>query len=98
MTTREGGSTGHTLLAFAVGAIAGAAVALLYAPASGDETRRLLRRKARASRDRVADLAREGRDYVARQKDNVAAAVERGREVFDRSRHESAEHAHKEKM
>lgn len=88
MTTREGGSTGTALLAFALGAVAGAAVALLYAPASGDETRRMLRKQARAGRDRVADLAREGRDYVSRQKENVAAAVDRGKEVFEQIRKE----------
>ncbi len=88
MTTREGGSTGSTLLAFAVGAVAGAVVALLYAPASGDETRRMLRKQARAGRDRVSDLAREGRDYVSRQKDNLAGAVDRGKEVFEQIRKE----------
>ena len=66
------GSTGSVLLAFAVGALAGAAVALLYAPASGEETRR-----------KMAQKAREGRD-------NLAAAVERGREVYEQVRKEMA--------
>ena len=38
----EGSSTGSVLIAFVLGAAAGAAVALLYAPASGEETRRRL--------------------------------------------------------
>jgi gas vesicle protein len=69
MSTNQG-STGSVLLAFAVGALAGAAVALLYAPASGEETRR-----------KMAQKAREGRDHLA-------AAVERGREVYEQVRKE----------
>ena len=44
---RSGGGAGMVLLAFLVGAIAGAAVALLYAPATGRETREFLGEKAR---------------------------------------------------
>jgi gas vesicle protein len=55
-------SVGTMLAAFAVGAIAGAAVALLFAPASGAETRRKLADKAREGRDRVDDLVDRGRD------------------------------------
>ncbi len=70
--SNNGTSAGSVLVAFAVGALAGAAVALLYAPAAGDETRRKLGQKAR-----------EGRD-------NLASAVERGREVYDQVRKEMA--------
>ena len=41
---------GEVMLAFLLGAVAGAAVALLYAPASGEETREFLSEKARAGR------------------------------------------------
>jgi gas vesicle protein len=54
MAPREdlrGAGAGTLLLAFLVGAAAGAAVALLYAPASGRETRERLGEKARAGRD-----------------------------------------------
>ena len=77
------------VLAFALGALAGAAVALLYAPASGEETRRKLAEKARESRERAEAMAREGREFVNRQRDNITAAVERGREAFDQARKES---------
>jgi len=88
MAIREGGSAGSTLLAFALGAVAGAAVALLYAPASGADTRRKLKHKARAGRDRVSDLADEGRDFLAKQRETIDAAVEHGRDVFERARKE----------
>jgi gas vesicle protein len=38
---------GGFLSSFALGAVAGAAVALLYAPRSGDETRQIMREKIR---------------------------------------------------
>ena len=47
MADNNGAGTGTVLLAFLVGAIAGAAVALLYAPASGRETREYLSDRAR---------------------------------------------------
>jgi gas vesicle protein len=83
------GNSAGVVLAFALGALAGAAVALLYAPASGEETRRKLAEKARESRERAEAMAREGREFVTRQRDNITAAVERGREAFDQARKES---------
>ena len=85
----NGSSTGSVFVAFMLGAIAGAAVALLYAPASGEETRRKLAEKAREGRDRAEALAREGREMFERNRDNIAEAVERGREAFDQARRET---------
>ena len=47
---------GTVMLAFLVGAIAGAAVALLYAPASGRETREFLSEKAREGVKKARDV------------------------------------------
>jgi gas vesicle protein len=52
-------------------------LALLLAPASGEETRRILSEKAREGRDRAADAARQGREFLNRQRDTIATAVER---------------------
>ena len=46
MAKDENGGAGTILLAFILGAVSGAAVALLYAPASGRETREYLGDKA----------------------------------------------------
>lgn len=81
-------SAGTVLVAFALGAIAGAAIALLYAPTSGEETRRKLAEKAREGRDKAEALARQGREFIDRQRETVTAAVERGREAFDQARRE----------
>ncbi len=68
-------NSGSVLVAFVLGALTGAAVALLFAPASGEETREYLGERAREGTARV----REGREHVI-------AAVERGREAFERER------------
>ena len=94
--SNNGSSAGTIVMAFAIGALAGAVVALLYAPAAGEETRRKLAQRAREARDRAEELAREGREFVNRQRDNVAAAVERGREAFDQAR-QGAQRAGREK-
>jgi gas vesicle protein len=85
----NGSSAGTVLVSFMLGAIAGAAVALLYAPAPGEETRRRLGEKAREGRDKAERLAREGREFFDRQRDSLTTAVERGREAFDQARKES---------
>jgi len=58
----------------------------LYAPASGEETRRRLAKRARETQDRAGDVARQGREFVDRQRDNLSEVVERGREIFEEGR------------
>jgi gas vesicle protein len=82
-------SAGPVLMAFVLGAAAGAAVALLYAPATGEETRRKIKDKAREGREKAEAVARDGREFLKRQRENLGAAVERGRETFDKTRKET---------
>lgn len=82
-------SSGSVLLAFVLGAVAGAAVALLYAPTSGEETRRKIAEKAREGREKAESVARDGREFLSRQRENLSAAVERGRETFEQVRKET---------
>ena len=77
---------GTVVVAFVLGAITGAAVALLMAPASGEETRRMLADKAREGRDRASEAARQGREFVNRQKETFSSAIERGREAYEQAR------------
>ncbi len=65
----RGTGAGTLLLAFLVGAAAGAAVALLYAPAPGRETRERLSERAREGARRAGDAARAGRDVIDAIKD-----------------------------
>jgi gas vesicle protein len=82
----EGAGAGSVLLAFILGAISGAAVALLYAPASGRETREYLGDKAREGRARAADAVERGRQVFNEGRETVANAVERGREAYQQAR------------
>jgi gas vesicle protein len=79
-------NTGSLIVAFTIGALAGAAVALLFAPASGEETRDYLGQKAREGRAKAREAMDQGREYYARHKDNLVTAVERGREAFQQAR------------
>jgi gas vesicle protein len=74
------------LVAFVLGAIAGAAVALLVAPATGEETRRKLGEKAREGRDKASEAARKGGEFLRNQRDGLTTAFERGKEAFDQAR------------
>jgi gas vesicle protein len=82
---RDEGS-GSVLLAFILGAISGAAVALLYAPASGRETREYLGERAREGRDRATEAAEKGRQAVVQGRETLANAIERGREAYQQAR------------
>ena len=86
MSTDNGAAAGSVMLAFILGAAAGAAVALLYAPKTGQETRELLGEKAREGRDRAAEAAAKGREAIGRGRETVASALERGRDAYQQAR------------
>ena len=86
----EGGSGFGWFLA---GLGIGAAIGMLYAPKSGQETRDELRRRAEEGREYVIKSARDareqanewvdkGKDFVETQKDQFRSAVEAGRQAY----------------
>jgi gas vesicle protein len=79
-------NSGSLMVAFVIGALTGAAVALLVAPASGEETREFLGQKAREGKARAREAMDQGRDYYQRQRETLVSAVERGREAFQQAR------------
>jgi gas vesicle protein len=74
------------VVAFVLGALTGAAVALLLAPASGEETRRILSEKAKEGREKASDAARQGKEFLNRQRDTLSSAIDRGREAYNQAR------------
>jgi gas vesicle protein len=64
--------SGMSLAWFLVGAAVGATVALLYAPQSGKDTRRLIVKKTEQGREALADSSKE--------------VLDRGRELYERGR------------
>jgi gas vesicle protein len=82
MASEQNNGAGTALVAFVLGALTGAAVALLYAPATGRETRDFIGEKARESREKATEAARQTRELINRQRENLASAIERGREAY----------------
>jgi gas vesicle protein len=70
-----------------VGALIGAAVALLLTPKTGDETRELLREKgadwARQARERGTEWARRAQETVGDAQVKAQAYLGRGKEVLE---------------
>jgi gas vesicle protein len=79
-------TSGTFMVAFVIGALTGAAVALLFAPATGEETRDYLGQKAREGKAKARDAMDQGREYYNNQRENLVTAVERGREAFEQAR------------
>src|SRR6266851_10007402 len=86
MSHDDGGAAGRVIVACVLGAITGAAVALLMAPATGEETRRLLAEKAREGREKAGDAAQKGRELWDRQRETLTTAFERGKEAYEQAR------------
>ena len=80
MANDSGINPGALLVAFVAGAAVGAAVALLLAPATGEETREYLGQRAREGRERAAEAARQGRELLNRQRDALSNAFDRVRD------------------
>jgi gas vesicle protein len=90
-------NVGSKVSFFLVGLGIGALVGILFAPKSGEETREYLsqkadegrdyaQRKARELRERAEDLVERSKQAASRQKDTLSAAVDAGREAYQREK------------
>jgi gas vesicle protein len=90
MSDRNGGGG---LLWFLAGLGIGAAVGILYAPQSGNETREILmakaeegrdyvRKRARDAREQAGEWAQRGKEAINTQKEQIRSAVEAGRQAY----------------
>jgi gas vesicle protein len=86
MAREEGGGAAGIMVAFLLGAVTGAAVALLFAPATGEQTREFLGEKAREGREKASQTAQKTRDLLNRQRETLASAIDRGREAYREAR------------
>jgi gas vesicle protein len=82
----DDGPAGNILLAFILGAVSGAALALLYTPATGREMREFLGEKAREGRERASDATERSKQAITQGRDTLAHAIERGREAYQQAR------------
>jgi gas vesicle protein len=90
-------NVGSKVTYFLVGIGIGAVVMALFAPKTGEETREFLfkkaeegrdfaQRKARELRERAEEVIERGKEVAVKQKDSISAAVEAGREAYQRER------------
>jgi gas vesicle protein len=82
---------------FLVGLGLGSLIGILFAPKSGEETREYVsqkaregseyaQKKARELRERAEDLVEHGKEVVMQKKQQIATAVDVGREAYQRER------------
>ena len=77
----------------ALGALVGAAAALLLAPASGEETRHKLGEWMTEAKHGSEKLLREAREKATDQKDRLGQAFRAGRKAYREHEHEGGETA-----
>jgi gas vesicle protein len=89
----SGHITGSIILAFFIGGLVGAGVALLLAPQSGKETRQKIKELADDAKEKAAKYAEEvkskvtstvekGKELVEEKKSLITTAVEAGKEAY----------------
>lgn len=93
----SGFSSGAVAFAFLAGAIIGVGAALLLAPQSGAETRKLLKNYAEKAEEEVREKAKEakatmetaieqGKQFISEKKTVLSAAFEAGKEAMRKER------------
>jgi gas vesicle protein len=98
MADRDGGG----FVWFLAGLGVGAAVGLLYAPHSGEETREVLlskaqegsekaRQQARRVKDQAGEWVDRGREVLNQQKEQIRTAYEAGRQTYNEATTAGAE-------
>jgi gas vesicle protein len=91
----DGYASGSVLLAFVLGGLVGAGIALLVAPQSGVETRRKIKEFAEEATEKATEFAESTREKVSstidtaksmyeEQKAAVAAAVDAGKQAYQK--------------
>ena len=84
--SQEQSSPGSGFTLFAIGAVIGAGIALLYAPQSGKETRKLLAQKAKQLREKAQVTVENAQEFIKDGKADFAAAFDSGKETARHNR------------
>jgi gas vesicle protein len=75
---------------FLLGLGVGSLIGILFAPKPGEETREYLsqnvQKQVRGLQERAEDVIERGKEVISREKQKIAAAVEEGRETYQREK------------
>ena len=93
----SGFNAGTILLSFFFGGLIGAGVALLIAPKTGEETRRMIKELAEEVKEKAGDYIdqakgtataylEKGKDFVEKEKNLVTKSVEAGKEAYKKEK------------
>ena len=81
MNNNNGLSAGSVFAAFTIGALAGAGIALLYAPRSGKETRKLITRRSRELVSVATDALDDAKETVRDKRKHFVSAMQAGKDA-----------------
>ncbi len=71
----ESNNTGETILAFILGGIMGAALGLLLAPASGDDTREKIADWAKKEKKKGSEYWKDAKEAISHKTDQIKSAL-----------------------
>jgi gas vesicle protein len=88
-----GCSAGKVVCSFFIGGLIGAGVALLIAPKTGEETRRMIKELAEEVKEKAEDYidqakgtatayVEKGKDFIEKEKDIITKTMEAGKEAY----------------
>jgi gas vesicle protein len=94
-------SAGSMLLAFFLGGVVGASVALLVAPKAGEETRKMIKELADDAKKRAEDYLEQakskatsavekGKEFIEKEKSIIGSAIEAGKEAYGKEKEKEA--------
>jgi gas vesicle protein len=98
MSNEESGRcTGSIILAFFLGGLLGAGVALLLAPQPGEETRKKIKELAEEAKEKAAGYAEQvkgkvtstvgkGKEIIEEKKTLITTAIEAGKEAYGKEK------------
>ncbi len=99
MGREDGGfGVGSVILSFFIGGLVGAGVALLVAPKTGEETRKLIKDFAEDTKGKVegyihdvkgkaTTYVEKGKEFIEKEKNIISKAVEAGKEAYEKEKH-----------
>jgi gas vesicle protein len=83
----------YALIGFGAGAIVGATMALLFAPASGKETRAAIKEKWGDAAEKAGEVYGGAKDAVSSAYEKTAAAIGRAKDRLSRKKDDEEEEA-----